>query len=198
MVRRGLLRFWRDQSGLSLVEGVLVLPIVILVSAVMIEFGAAVHQYNQAVQAMHLGARLAAVSDPLVPLTAFEDTPGIEEGQPTPRAPLSITCTSNSDPPCNAAGLNRLVNGAGSTVGMSRVSPLIGPENVSVTYFRSGLGFVGRPTGPVVTVVVELRDVTFDLFLLGRLLGVNNLPIPTSPVAFTSEDLRTACPGCSS
>lgn len=197
MVRAGIGRFWHDTSGMSLVEGVLVLPLMILVSAVMIEFGAAVHQYNQAVQAVHLGARLAAVSDPLVDLSDLESDSNAIEGIATPTDARSVSCGAGEAIACDVAGLERLINGSPAVIGMARVSSLIQPENVKVTYFRSGLGYVGRPAGPVVTVVVELVDVTFDLFLLGRLLRLNNIPIPTSAVAFTSEDLSTSCVGCS-
>ena len=64
-------------------------------------------------------------------------------------------------------------------------------ENVRVSYIFSGLGYIGRPFNPVVTVRVEVRNVTFDFFLLAALFGFENLEIPTQSVTITSEDLST-------
>ena len=63
------------------------------------------------------------------------------------------------------------------------------PANIRVTYYRSGLGYVGRPGGPVVSITVETRNLTFNFFFLGALLGLNNITIPAHPVTITSEDL---------
>ena len=87
--------------------------------------------------------------------------------------------------------LDRLVNGNGRWRGLNSFNTQIGPGNVVVTYERSGLGYKGRPRGAVVTVSLTLRNVTFDLPMLGALLGLDQITIPAMPVTVTSEDLET-------
>ena len=50
----------------ALSEALITIPIVMLIFAAFIEFGYAMSQWNQTVKALQYGARLAAVSDPLV------------------------------------------------------------------------------------------------------------------------------------
>jgi hypothetical protein len=189
----------RDERGISFVEGLIVFPVVLLVFAALMEFGYAVFQWNQTVKAMQLGARLAAVSDPLVDnYTNLEsDLTGLPGADPVPVAAVSVACGAGTTA-CNSAGMARLIAGSDGTCdsnygaslpGMCDFNPFIGANNVRLTYTRAGLGYVGRPQGPVTTVTVEARNLTFRLPLLGALLGINNLEIPAHPVTVTSEDL---------
>jgi hypothetical protein len=87
---------------------------------------------------------------------------------------------------------------------MCDIMPQIRPENVVVTYSRSGLGYVGRPTGPLPTITVEVVNLRFNFFILDALLqvaslgGTTGVPtginIPASPVTITGEDLRSTAP----
>lgn len=199
-------RFGTGEDGISLVEGLIVFPLILLSISTFVEFGIAVLQWNQTVKAMQLGARLLAVSDPMVadmgPLSA--DYPA-EQGGPTPSAAASVSCGAGASP-CVTERLNRLIFGSdgicnpdlGSSLsGMCDFNPAIGADNVFVTYHRSGLGYVGRPDGPVVTVTLEARNLTFDFMFLGALLGLNSIEIPAHPVTMTGEDLsscRNECP----
>ena len=63
---RPLSRFWRDTRGASLVEGLIAFPVIFLAITTLIEGGLALYQYNQVAKATAAGARLAAVSDPLL------------------------------------------------------------------------------------------------------------------------------------
>ncbi|PCJ08071.1 MAG: pilus assembly protein TadE [Rhodobacteraceae bacterium] len=211
MVRRGSRQcFAADERGLSLTEALLVMPIVLLVLVAMIEFGTAVFQWNQATKAVQIGARLAAVSSPVTGDTAYlaltADHAGIPEGDPTPAGLVSVSCGAGTTA-CDSARLARLLDGGDgscqpsgglSMMGMCDVAPFIGPENVRVTYYRSGLGYVGRPFGPVSTITVELRNLTFDFLIADELIpGLSSLTIPAQPVSITSEDVndcRDTCP----
>ncbi|WP_212523408.1 TadE/TadG family type IV pilus assembly protein [Actibacterium sp. MT2.3-13A] len=196
--RRGIRAFARNETGATLVEGLLVFPILLIVFSALIEFGFAVFQWNQAVKAVQLGARLAAVSDPLAtdmtPLTA--DYSG-NEGRETPSTPVTVSCGAGTTP-CDGARLNRLVYGSDgvcdgsfgtSMPGMCDFNEYIRPANIRVSYQRSGLGYIGRPWGPVVTITLELDGLHFNLPFMGALLGVNEMTIPAHPVTVTSEDL---------
>lgn len=198
-------RFARDRRGVVLVEGLLVVPLIIIVSATMIEFGFAVYQWNQTAKAVQLGARLATVSNPLAtdlsPLVA--DYP-VEEGAAPPATAVSVVCGAGATA-CDATELNRLVLGSdgvcdpafGATKpGMCDFNPRIQTGNVRVTYARSGLGYVGRPGGPVVSLTVELRGMTFEFFLLGALLGLDQFEVPAFPVTYTGEDMMSCQDEC--
>ena len=196
MVKRMTI-FRRAEEGATLVDGLLVFPIILLTFATFIEFGVAMVQWNQTVKAMQFGARVLAVSDPLVDMTPFTADYPTTEGGPVPTTAVTVVCGAGTATACNVAGLNRLVFGsdavcgpvANTRLGMCDLNGLIAPENIRVTYYRSGLGYVGRPSGPVVSITIETRNLTFDFFFLGALLGLNNITIPAHPVTITSEDL---------
>lgn len=205
VMRRRLATFARDARGTALVEGLIVFPLVLMSFATLIEFGFAVYQWNQTAKAVQLGARLAAVSDPLVtdmsPLVA--DYP-VEQGGAPPSAAVSVVCGAGASA-CDSARLDRLIYGSDgvcapdygtSKAGMCDFQPRIGPQNLRITYARSGLGYVGRPSGPVVTLTVELRDMTFNFFLLGALLGLDQFVFPPFPVSITGEDLNSCQNEC--
>jgi len=215
-------RFWSAEAGLSMVEGVIVLPLVLLVFAVLVEFGFAVFQWNQTVKAMQLGARMAAVSEPVADDLSFltDDYP-VVEGGPTPSptaSPKAIQCTAGNcallgtgadggtAPNLNADAMAWLIEGSDwgqanscnpssdPRPGMCDFNAQINEDNVVITYHRSGLGYVGRPDGPVMTVTVGISGLTFNLPLVGALIGVNEIEIPANPVTVTSEDMCTKRP----
>ncbi|SCB60677.1 TadE-like protein [Rhizobium aethiopicum] len=206
---RAIKAFWSDSSGASLVEALLTFPIVLLVFAAFIEFGYAMSQWNQTVKALQYGARLAAVSDPLLSAMAFstafptDASDPLNNGKATPNdSSISATCTGAG---CSTE-LKRIVYGSKDAqdcpnmasvaqIGMCHINPRIGATNVVVTYQRSGLGYWGRPDGPVLTMRLEVREVSFDLPILGGLLGLNNITVPAHPVTITTEDLKT-CSTC--
>ena len=169
-------------------------------------------QWNQTVKALPLGARLDAVSDPLTidfadvfPTDAADP---LNNGDATPNdSTISSTCWPGSTDPavsgnCSAE-LNRIVMGSDGACGVAGdpnpgicdLNWRIQPANLVVTYQRSGLGYWGRPNGPVLTMRLEVRGVTFDLPLLGHLLGLDQIGVPAHPVTLTTEDLET-CSSC--
>ncbi|MCI2400420.1 TadE family protein [Aliiroseovarius subalbicans] len=214
MVRHGRIRRFRgDENGTSLVEGLLVLPIVLLTFAALVEFGFAVYQWNQTVKALQLGSRILAVSDPVIDTTGsawqgLTDYGTSLEGDPVPDTSVVAQCGAGMGAACLSSEIDRLVYGVdasgsvdyscdpayGGLSGMCDFSPKIRPANVWVTYRRSGLGYVGRPDGPVVTITVGTAGLGFNLPFLGALLGFNNIEIPAHPVSITSEDLSSIAP----
>ena len=60
-------KFWAQQSGSALTEGLLVFPIMVLAVSATVEFGFLLHQWNQGAKAMQLGVRKLIVSDPVTP-----------------------------------------------------------------------------------------------------------------------------------
>ena len=202
---RASLSFWRDDRGVSLTEGLITIPIVLLVFAAFVEFGYAMSQWNQTVKALQYGARLAAVSDPLTSdfddvFPADADDP-LNNGDATPNDSTISSVCGPGLANCSAE-LSRIVQGSDGTCaagdsrpGICDLNWRITPDKLVVTYQRSGLGYWGRPDGPVLTMRLEVRDITFDLPVLGALLGLNDVIIPAHPVTITTEDLKT-CSTC--
>ncbi|ASY64408.1 hypothetical protein SJ05684_c29780 [Sinorhizobium sojae CCBAU 05684] len=201
--------FRQDESGVALSEALITFPIVLLVFAAFIEFGYAMSQWNQTVKALQYGARLAAVSDPLVSQAAFDAAfpmgaaNPLNNGGATPNdASISVSCGPGYAA-CDAARLSRIVRGSDGVCGTAGdprpgicdINWRIQPANLVVTYQRSGLGYWGRPEGAVLTMRFEVRNITFDLPLLGGLLGLDDITVPAHPVTITTEDLRT-CSTC--
>jgi len=81
----------------------------------------------------------------------------------------------------------------------------ITPANVRIVYTQpaapAGLGFAGRPGGPVPTIKISLQNMPFRFFFLGDLLGFRNIQIPGTATTMTGEDLYSCSPtmrkGCS-
>lgn len=201
MVMRAVRKFASDVRGIVLVEALLVIPIVLLFVTVMVEFSVLMYTWNQSVKAVQIAARRAAVSTPLVDradynAAMYADYGTIPAGDPVPAAMPSISCGPNGNA-CDAGRMNNLLTGgdgicgAGSTmVGACDVAPWIGANNLTVTYVRTGLGYVGRPNGPVTTVVVELNNMTLNFLLMDRFIpGLSSIAIPPHRVSITSEDL---------
>lgn len=214
--------FWRDTRGASLVEGLIAFPIIFFSITTLVEGGLALYQYNQVAKATAVGARLAAVSDPVIAdlvgnrlsddPTEIENDPDddndnipLSPGDPYPLDIEPIECGAGLAAECDEDKLRRLVEGTydtatlaergcgaeAGTLGMCDIAPRIRAENVRVSYIFSGLGYIGRPYNPVVTVKVEVRNVNFEFFLLAKLFGFDTLEIPTQSVTVTSEDLST-------
>ncbi|MFY0666068.1 MAG: hypothetical protein JXQ97_15700 [Natronospirillum sp.] len=201
--------FLKDESGLSMTESLMTIPIVIILMGAMVEFGVMMNQFAQTAKATQVGARLAAVSDPVASAAAMgaliADYPANSQGDPAPdpgSSPVSVVCGAGAAA-CDTTELARLLTGGDGVCGqvtngirgICDVAPFIAAENIRVSYHRSGLGYIGRPDGPVATITVETRNLTFDFLILDRIItALTNIAIPAHPVSITSEDL-SSCKG---
>ena len=164
-------RFVRDQSGGVLVETTVMLTIILLVVIGSIDFLFAFYQWNAATKAVEIGARIAAVSDPVAigldRLSAAVISATLNPEDPMPY--FSVTCVgANATCTCTGAcsgmggfsdsAMNNIVFGRGNSactaastfyyIGMCNIFDRIGVTNVIVVYTQTGLGYVGRPGGP--------------------------------------------------
>ena len=201
-------RFTSDTAGVVMVEAMISIPILIMILVTMVEFGVATFQWNQSIKALQIGARLASVSSPIVTDTDYatlSDFGALIDGDPVPTSVVSVSCGAGTNP-CNAAQFNRLYFGSdgvcgspapGAVSGMCDTAPFLGPDVIRVTYTRAGLGYVGRPFGPVATITVELHNMSFDLLILDDLFSwAGSISIPAHPVSITSEDVSNCKAGC--
>ena len=204
---------WGDERGGALLETTIMLTILLIFILGSVDFLMAIYQWNAAGKAVQVGARIAAVSTPVanaIPaITGLEG--GASPGDYPPPAFTTRTCTGAGGGSCtgggtyNAAAMNRIVFGrTGGTsctdatspyeIGMCDVFSRVTAANVSVSYIYSGLGFAGRPGGPVPTVTVSLQGLTFQFIFLGSLMGFTNVSIPPLTTTITGEDLSSAAP----
>jgi Flp pilus assembly protein TadG len=207
MMCTAIARLRSDEDGGVLVEATVMLTILLTFMLGSVDFLMAMYQWNAATKAVQLGARIASVSSPvssdLSGMTGLGG--GVNPGDPMPA--FTRVCdgatASCSGGTFSAAALNTIVYGRGNAAcgnatsaydaGMCDVFARIAPANVVITYQQTGLGYAGRPGGPVPTITVTLQNLPFQFYFLGGLMGFANIQI--APIAtVTGEDLSSSAP----
>lgn len=168
-------------------EGLIVFPIMLLTIVAAIEFSYGMFQWNQAAKAIQLGVRKAVVSDKLTTDfdTVFAFNSAIGGTVVVPNAARVSRCGAGYGA-CNAAALTRIVDY------MQTFDSKITAANLRITYQHNGLGYEGRPNGPVVTLRMELINLPLDLPFIGKFISLSGITFPPFPVTATTEDLKTA------
>lgn len=188
-----LKNFWKQQSGSALSEGLMVFPIMVLAVAACVEFGFLLHQWNSGAKAMQMGVRKLIVTEPVT--SDFYDVfqfNGNETGELiNASAGVASTCGAGTGNVCNATIMERIVEGNGSWKGLQAYFPALAIEDIRVTYERNGLGYEGRPDGPVVSVRMELIRGSINLPITSTVLHLLDIEFPPFAVTATSEDLRS-------
>jgi Flp pilus assembly protein TadG len=211
-----MLRYLRgDESGGVFVEAAVLIPIMFLFLLGAVDFLYAFTQWTAATKAVQLGARLAAVSDPVaVGLNGIPNqvvSASVLVGDPMPDFQVtctsgSCTCTRGSCPGVtgvvDAAAMNTIVYGRGSSAcndassyynaGMCDIFNRILPANVRIVYDQTGLGYAGRTSGPVPTIAVSLQNLTYQYFFLNGLRNFTNVAMPDFKTTVTGEVLSSA------
>lgn len=189
--------FLRNEDGIALTEGLIVFPLMILAIAACVEFGFVLNQWTLASKAMQLGVRKLVVWDPAAAnfKTDFAAYYADGGGLITPSAGVKSVCDPGTDlSSCDKTILDRLVilNKSSDTQwhGLQAFFPNLKEEDIKITYELSGLGYYGRPGGPVVTVRMEMDRGAIDLPVLGVLLDIAGITFPPFTVTATSEDLK--------
>ncbi len=206
----------RDQAGAVLVEVAVTMSIMLVFLLGSIEFLFVFYQWNAAAKAVQIGARIAAVSDPVA--AGLNELSAAAAGAVLPGDAMPgfvVTCDGGAaacrcegfctrELTYNAAAMQTIVFGRGSSscadaasfynTGMCDIFSRIGPANVVVTYAQTGLGFAGRPGGPAPTVTVALKDLPLQFFFLSGLIGLDRLSIPPLTTSVTGEDLSSSAP----
>jgi hypothetical protein len=218
MLRRN---FARDENGGVLVETTIMMPIMFVFLLGLVDLLYAFYQWNAAAKAVQVGARIAAVSDPVAQglgnVSAAVVSASLRPGSPMPA--FTVTCDGETrscgcEGACvgvggyNADAMKTIVFGRGSmrcddatsfyAAGMCDIFDRITPANVRIMYTQppapAGLGYAGRPGGPVPTIRVSLQNLPFRFFFLGDLLALHDLHIPGLVTTITAEDLYSCSP----
>jgi Flp pilus assembly protein TadG len=202
---------WYDEVGAVFAEFAILLPLVVMIVCGSIDFLYAFYQWNAAAKAAEVGARIAAVSDPVAAdlndLTNQSVLGGLMPGSAIPSFTVTCrdnnctcigTCTGQVGNSFNSAAMNRIVFGRGSlacgdaksyyATGMCDVLSSITADNVIVVYSQTGLGYAGRPGGPIPTITVSLQNMKFQFFFVSALFGIQ-IAMPAMTTTITAEDL---------
>jgi hypothetical protein len=209
----------RDQQGSVMVEVTIMLSITLVLVLGAIDFLLLFYQWHAAAKAVQIGVRLAAVSDPVASglnnLSQAVVSASVPPGAAMPNFVVTCdgrtgTCSCNGANACrgmkgyDGTAMNTIVFGRGSSscsdaksadvVGMCDIFPRITPANVKIVYAQTGLGYAGRPGGPMPTITVSLQNLPFQFFFLRGLVGFHDFQIPASTVSLTAEDLSSRAP----
>ena len=174
-VSDSLQRLRNDTDGTAFLEFTMFVGVFFTLLFGIIEFSLAYSQWNAATKAVQLGARLAAVSDPVA--TGLESLTGMEgSAEPGDVMPsFSAVCYSDSitgatgSCTCSgfscsydvnsAAAIRRIAFGRSDRTACSETAPIgmcnifrsVTPANVVVEYQYTGLGYAGRPAAEYAT-----------------------------------------------
>jgi Flp pilus assembly protein TadG len=185
-----------DESGAAIIEFTLVLPLLLLLTFGLVDFGMAFWQFNAVEKATGAGARFLAThgaSSGLVsgvPECFVADDSGYAAGTPCSQvagALLTYSCGAGGASSCDAATMSQLVTT------MQGYAPFITAANVSVMLSASGDGFVGRGTA-VPLISVSTTGLSYSLPVLTELFGVRPLAMPGFTSSITGEDMNSAGP----
>lgn len=206
---RFLARLLSDRAGSNTVELAIVLPVLLLFTFGIIDFGRLLFEINGSHKAAQLGAQLAMTRDPVaLPIKDHfrcnvpADRSLVGESCRAPDGTLrpecdfgTAVCTSAG---CTVGGVTYPYSGDVASqavfndiVARMRIGlPRLQPEAVEITYRPSDIGFVGRPV-PVAEVTVAVKDVPFSFIALpaSALIDMEDIVIPEQQVTLTSEDL---------
>lgn len=97
----------------------------------------------------------------------------------------------SADPVCGELGTDATKQ---RFLGMCDIYNRIRPANVVISYEQTGLGFAGRPGGPVPTITIELRNLTFGFIFLQALMRFAPITVPPMRTTAAGEDLNFSAP----
>jgi Flp pilus assembly protein TadG len=183
-IHPSLRNFLRDERGMA-AEFALVLPLLLLFVLGTIDVGIYAWRINQAEKATQIGARWAAVTNPLATEIATASYVNVNvggvlitQGDRIPAEALGLlTCTSSSctctTGPCPGTTFDAAAFTSLSTR-MRQIYPAIADANIRVEYAGSGLGYAGDPNGPEISPLITVR-----------LVNMNYTPVTFSPIGGT-------------
>ncbi len=203
--RQILRRFRRDESGTTLVELAILIPLFLLIFFALIDFGRMGAEYVMADKAMQLASRLAVVRLPACPGVPVSYTRGaVPPGSMPPR--FGTSCAAGGSI-CANPGTITCAGVAGDPTSdeiWTAIAPLM-PQgsdvgNLSFSYgYDQNLGFLGGPYVPVVTVEIQNLNFQFVTPLSGLAAlatgGTGSgppatLPFPAMSMSLPGEDLN--------
>ncbi|MEP5938632.1 MAG: TadE/TadG family type IV pilus assembly protein [Erythrobacter sp.] len=200
MMRNFIHRLVRNEDGLA-AEFALVVPLLLIFLLGTIDAGFYAFRINQAEKATQMGARWAAVTDPLATeiasatyVNAIVNGVQVIQGERVPAGALGLLTCTNASCTCTTGPCPGTTFDGTAFTNMSnrmkRIFPAIADENIVVEYRGSGLGFAGNPNGPDISPLITVRLVNMDhQSVVLSPLGVS-VGLPDFAYSLTAEDMR--------
>lgn len=207
-----LRRIFADRRGTQAVELAFIMPVLILLTSGVIDFGRMLYAINGVHKAAQWGAQTAITRDPVLLYVRDWFRCEAQAGR-VPRSENGLSCADANAAikticnfgaaTCTSAGCSwqsGTYNSAGGAVDvgvfnailqrMQTAYPPILPNNVRIEYRPSPLGFVGKPT-PSAEVSVTVQNVPFQFLLLpiNGLFANGPVILSAQTVTLTTEDL---------
>ncbi|MEE9346739.1 MAG: TadE family protein [Robiginitomaculum sp.] len=197
-------KFIRNEDGVASVEFALLSVALISVTIGALELGLGFFQYNTAQQAARIGARLAAVSDPVARdmtyMTGLSNNVKSGDSMPDYLRTCSGVTQSCNIGAYNSAQMNALLygpdnDGVCATTeklrrGICDVFPKVSRENITISYQGSGLGIAGNPAVLSPLITVRLSGLEFDFAVADAFISKKFQAMPDIEVTMMAEDLR--------
>jgi len=184
--------YGRDETGSTAVEFALVSIVFLTMMFGIIDAARFAWEFNSAKAAARAGARLAAVSPPVVQQLVAYDAVGslsLPGGAALPSDGVSIPDYSCNSTSCTSSGTQVAANFTPIVTRMQQYYPKVRASNVTIKYRERGLGVAGNPYGtdvePLIT--VSITGLTFRPMAL-RIFGIT-LTLPSVETTFSGEDL---------
>ncbi len=174
---RFLRRFFRRDDGAVAIEFAFIVPVLILFTVGILEFGLILFDYHRAGEATRRASRLALIQAPLATLDTLRTT----DLSCTASSGGSVSCTDNTDNGTSDA------NFAAMIATMQAIFADIGNTNVQVGYAASGIDDADNAEVVTALVTVSLTGVSHTFVALGIVPGVpSSMTLPT----FSTSALR--------
>ena len=175
---RFLRRFFRRDDGAVAIEFAFIVPVLILFTVGVLEFGLILFDYHRAGEATRRASRLTLIQTPLAELDTLRTTDP------------AVNCTAASGPivTCNVTeDSDANTNFGAMLTAMQAIFPDIAATNVLVGYVASGIDDAGNPEVVTALVTVSLTGVSHTFVALGIVPGVpSSITLP----AFSTSALR--------
>ena len=173
---RFLRRFFRRDDGAVAIEFAFIVPVLILFTVGILEFGLILFDYHRAGEATRRASRLTLIQNPIATLDDLRTN--------------AVSCTAASGPivACNVTeDSDANTNFGAMLTAMQAIFPDIAATNVLVGYAASGIDDAGIPDVVTALVTVSLTGVSHTFVALGIVPGVpSSMTLPT----FSTSALR--------
>ncbi len=153
-------RLRRDDRGEAIVGFAFVLPVLVLLSLAIFEFGLVMFDFHRAGEATRRAVRLVAISNPVADVSGFS-------------AGSTIQCTSSGGGvSCSGSATADAGVFDSMIADMQQILPAIAPQNVEIEYTDSGVGDPTTPGGIIPLVTVKLVNLTHAFYLVQLIPGM--------------------------
>lgn len=153
-------RLGRDDRGEAILGFAFVMPVLVLLSLAIFEFGLVMFDFHRAGEATRRAVRLVAISDPVADVSGFTTGSTIQ----CTSSGGSVSCSGSAT--ADAGVFDAMI------ADMQQILPAIGPQNVEIEYTDSSVGDPTTPGGIIPLVTVKLVNLTHAFFIVQIIPGM--------------------------